>query len=112
MSDFNSPFDRDLMIAARMGARAAHSEAAQPACLAGSHKIRDDFRKGILSRYTLASFKDQHETTAYVLSLRAKLDAAYYGQPEIKIVRLVTPEPVGFDVPGEVTVLDDVLISA
>lgn len=105
MSDFNSslkssPFDRDMYRAAKLGAMAAASELAQPGILAGSQKLRHDFRKGILARYVVTP--DMSDEKAWkIADQRASLNQAYYAQddmiseinrePEVKVVEIVIP---------------------
>lgn len=98
----STDFDRDIMIAARMGSRAAFAEIAQPGVTAGSHRIRDEFKRAILSRYDVRTWPDRDASANYVLRLRMSLNAAYYGQPDMiaEIAKVKTVQTVSESAPA------------
>lgn len=93
MSDFKSPFDRDLFRAAELGTRAAAIEISTlnaringgfilGGITSGSDKIRHEFRKGILNRYAVPVDADEW-TRDRITDQRKALNVAYYAQPQI-----------------------------
>lgn len=87
MDDFatgqrKAPRDRDLRIAAELGAWAAKLEINQPGNPTLSDWVRDDFRKGILSRYR-PSQDDGEWERAKLADQRRQLNDAYYCQSAI-----------------------------
>lgn len=108
MSDFKSPFDRDLYRAAELGKRAAELEISTlnaritggfilDGITSGSDKIRYAFRKGILDRYVVPAGKDEQERWL-IADQRKSLHAAYYAQPQIISAINAKPEVPSFDI--------------
>lgn len=102
MSDFNSPIDRDMQIAARMGALAVRVELnAVEIGTYGSDRIRLDFRKGVLNRYYPETYKGSgayaDATVGWLRSVRADLNRAYYRQEEMINVINRKPEVIEID---------------
>lgn len=107
MSDFKSPFDRDMYHAAKLGERAAAIEIntinarmkagfTLAGITSGSDKVRYEFRKGILDRYVVPVSADEW-TRDSIADQRKSLHAAYYAQPQIFTLINATPEVPGFD---------------
>lgn len=113
MSDFKSPFDRDLFRAAELGRRAAEFEISTArvraeagfitdGITAGSDKIRYEFRKGILNRYAMPVDADEW-TRERIADQRKALNVAYYAQPQIISAINAKPEaPDPLDMMAEV----------
>lgn len=113
MSDFNSPIDRDLMIAGRMGAQAATAELnGREIGTGSSDRIRYDFRKAVLSRYYPRTYVGTgayaNPKLSWLRSMRNNLNRAYYAQPEMISEINRKPEIVSFDEPGEIDAMIEI----
>lgn len=117
MSDFKSPFDRDLFRAAELGKRAADIEIRTLSVrieagfilngfTSGSDKIRYEFRKGILDRYKVSAGKDEWERER-IAEQRKALHAAYYAQPQIiSAINAKLEVTAAFDIPTDIVASD------